>query len=210
MYRLKRESPLIAPRSILVRTVPLLIVGLVLSACGSAAASLPANATSAPPTVGATATATQAGTAAAPSVAAGGGGLPDCGTVVGSVKFTFTGGFPSERFCGPARATMTMAGATGSFTNGFCETTVLGFYMAVGAQTGDTFKQPPLADQPDVLLVNVYADNGGGPVTGVFHHQTFLLHDVKPVHLAADSKSGTFAGTTLRGVAISGSFTCGD
>lgn len=200
-------------RPILSRTVPMLILGLTVAACGGSGATTAPGVASGPPTATAPAATAPADTAAlptatvaltvAPSVAAA-GGLPDCsGSQIGRKAFT-TEGFQAQHFCGPAKATVTAAGATAQIASGWCETNSAGFTVSIGTQL---FGSPSASQEPDVLIILVDPTSGAGSISGVVNHRHYLLTG-SPVQFGAGKLSGTFSGPALVGGTVSGSFTC--
>lgn len=209
-----------ASRSVIIRTVSVLLLSLAVTACSAAGAPSAPGATTGVPTATAAAASTTvtasagaatatpgAGTAtpaAASAAASGVAGIPDCsGGQIGRKAFKMLG-FDAQQFCGPATATVTVGGVTGSIASGWCETNLAGFTVSIGTQL---FGTPTVAQQPDVLVALVDPTSGAGSISGVISHHGFLL-TTGPVHYGPGKLSGTFSGTGIVGGAMSGSFAC--
>jgi hypothetical protein len=127
--------------------------------------------------------------------AAGAGCKPGVTTVDGS---------PARVFCGPARASVRVAGKALSFTNGLCEQSGGGFVVNIGTffPSSDTSKRPYFG-----LLVTT-------PRPGSYTRQQ-LSFRADGVGRAAfvtvklrSLRAGTFSGAVLGGGRVTGSFTC--
>ena len=182
-------------RPLLLKAASVLALSLALAACGSSGATPSAGA--ATPSAGAT---------AAPSAMASAmaGGMPDCsGGQIGRKAFQMFG-MEAQHYCGPATATVTLAGTTATISSGWCETNSAGFAVAIGTQL---FGSPTPEQELDLLVVLVDPTTGVGSVSGVVNHHNWLL-TAGPVSFGAGKMSGTFSGTAIVGGAVSGSFTC--
>jgi hypothetical protein len=197
-------------RSRLLLAASLVVLSLALTGCGSSAAT--AQPAASGPDVSAPASAVVSAAPAqsvavattVPSVAPVGGGS-DCpaGLSSGHQKYTLSG-FEAWHMCGPATASVTVAGATVTITSGSCTTNAAGYAVAIGTQL---FGSPDVSIEPDLLIILVDPTTGSGSISGVAAHKGWLLNG--SVVYGAGKLSGTFTGTTLvPGTAVHGSFTC--
>ncbi len=201
-------------RSAIIRTISILLLSLAATACSAAVASTAPGPTSGGPTGTASllsmapissavaSSVTPAGITPPPASPAS--GIPDCsGGQIGRKAFK-TGGFDAQLYCGPATASVTASGVTGSIASGWCETNAAGFAVSIGTQL---FGSPNVSQEPDLLIILVNPTTGAGSISGVVSHHGFLLTS-SPIHFGASKLSGTFSGQGIVGGTVSGSFKC--
>ncbi len=139
--------------------------------------------------------------APATSAAAGAACVPGKTTVAGK---------DAMRFCGPAKASVTVGKKAFTFSGGVCQ--IAGHYFTINIGTlvlhkvasskpGPTtyFGVTVAGDTPGVHLKQVLAWNTGGTAYTVLHNS---------ITLKLGLKSGTFSGHSIDGRKIKGSFSC--
>jgi hypothetical protein len=166
------------------KTVYLILVSaFIVAGCGSTtstATSAPGTGTDAP----------SVSQAAGQSIAIAGDG---CST--GTYKT-----FKTTTYCGPAKATITIAGTAYQLSGGKClYDPSVGFAVTIGTTVTGT--ADIAADGPQSLFVSSLPGAGGGAmVAGFVHGASFTITDgdgADTVTIAADHKSGTATGAVI-------------
>jgi hypothetical protein len=113
-------------------------------------------------------------------------------------------GSPARVFCGPARASVRVAGKTLSFTNGLCEQGGGGFVVNIGTffPSSDTSKRPYFGLFVTTPRPGSYTRQQLSFRAGGVGRAAFVTVKLKSL------RAGTFAGAVVGGGRVTGSFTC--
>jgi hypothetical protein len=185
------------------RTLAILLALCTVAGCGSSAAS------SAP---GRTATAgAGASAAAAGSGSTAGSGAPSAHSTATTAECGGVGtyqGNTTRTFCGPARATVAIAGTSYDVAGGQCAfDATVGYYVNIGTIV---LGAPTLPADAPTYFGAVQEVNGVPTVTGAVGGKRFTMIDGRgaTVTFAADRKSGKASGNDITGTAVTAGFTC--
>ncbi|HEY7020590.1 MAG TPA: hypothetical protein VH349_05695 [Ktedonobacterales bacterium] len=121
-------------------------------------------------------------------------------------------GVNTRQFCGPAKAQATANGQTMNWSNGECATTGGAFSVNIGRiilGSNDAAKE--LKKQYDYFGITLQATSDGtydkAVISMDYQGQSYALI-TNTLTLSGGMKQGTFTGNDLKGVSVSGSFTC--
>jgi hypothetical protein len=135
---------------------------------------------------------------AAPSHASAAGCRPGTMTI---------GGAPARVFCGPAHATVQVGARKLTFRGGRCERLGSSFTLNIGTLSFATASKLPYLG---ISLTGAHAGRSTRPTVSfnAAGTRSSLRTTGAVVTLAKGLKSGTFAGRTFAGAAVTGSFSC--
>jgi hypothetical protein len=121
-------------------------------------------------------------------------------------------GVNTRQFCGPAKAQATANGQTMNWSNGECSTTGGAFSVNIGRiilGSNDAAKE--LKKKYDYFGITLQATSDGtydkAVISMDYQGQSYALI-TSSLTLSGGMKQGTFTGSDLKGVSVSGSFTC--
>jgi hypothetical protein len=142
-----------------------------------------------------------------------GGTAASTGTSVGCVAGTQEiNSVNTRQFCGPAKAQATANGQTMDWSDGECSTTGGAFSVNLGRiilGSNDAAKE--LKKQYDYFGITLQATQDGTYSKAViafdYQGQSYALI-TNTLTLSGGLKQGSFTGADLKGVSVSGSFTC--
>jgi hypothetical protein len=121
-------------------------------------------------------------------------------------------GVTTRQFCGPATAQATVNGQALRWSNGECVTTSSAFTVTIGKVVlGSDATATALKTQYDYFGVTVRGTTDGTYNQAIiafgYEGQAYaIINNTDTV--SGGLKQGTFSGSDLKGVSISGSFTC--
>jgi hypothetical protein len=121
-------------------------------------------------------------------------------------------GVNTRQFCGPATARATANGQTLSWSNGECTTTGEAFSVNIGRVIlGSDAAAKELKKQYDYFGITLQATQDGTYSKAViafdYQGQSYALI-TNTLTLSGGLKQGSFTGADVKGVSVSGSFTC--
>jgi hypothetical protein len=121
-------------------------------------------------------------------------------------------GVNTRQFCGPATAQATATGQSLTWSNGECSTTGGAFSINIGRIIlGSDAAAKELKKQYDYFGITVQATQDGTYSKAViafdYQGQSYALI-TNTLTLSGGLKQGAFTGADLKGVLVSGSFTC--
>lgn len=142
-----------------------------------------------------------------------GGTRASTGTSAGCVAGTTEiNSVNTRQFCGPAKAQATANGQTMDWSDGECSTTGSAFSVNIGRiilGSNDTAKE--LKKQYDYFGITLQATQDGTYNKAViafdYQGQSYALI-TNTLTLSGGLKQGSFTGADLKGVSVSGSFSC--